>query len=581
MDLVSRNVLRHVYEALLTRKRKADSGNISNLQLFYNQLTRAYRTSEKRGQCLLVPLTGQDVDDFYARQISQETFVELVRIKVISKLPHFDPSVLHNLCWECFSELHDSQLTRAVMMVTKQSATLLWLLFCKLDTEGKLKLHPEDVIELIIRLLTHLRVTPDRKEVEVWLGNKIGSLIAWVDFWPFFILIVDNCLAPRGAQATNRGVQVLYDEVVNEVMKFAQMTKKGHIRHTWKMRWFVLTTTDLFYYESKESLVKKGAVVLNAHASVEVMQDKNVKDNRYPNRFKVVDGISQQATEISAESLTQMNEWVEAINTAIKLNSVEGRNYIHRLQLLRTSINISDGQHGSLKSPVMHSYSVQLSSVSSMDTASEMSDSSGNNKSTRKINSPVMNTNPLSFESTFQSAIPKQINEKRTSTETGGEKQLYTEVQSVCAMLKVSQTEGKLSYADLVHEKSGPPPIFDHNKVPYSEVLADKPHSSKLFRSSEYEIVARHAEIVWASNKHHSAPQFTQVADLAENRCLQQSQPQYVAMFDYKAVDDDEVSFIEGDFIVDADIIDEGWIEGRVERTGQHGMLPSNYVKIV
>ena len=64
-------------------------------------------------------------------------------------------------------------------------------------------------------------------------------------------------------------------------------------------------------------------MVLNAHASVEVMQDKNVKDTRYPNRFKVVDGISQQITEISAESLTQMNEWVEAINTVSYMNVLE------------------------------------------------------------------------------------------------------------------------------------------------------------------------------------------------------------------------------------------------------------------
>ena len=57
----------------------------------------------------------------------------------------------------------------------------------------------------------------------------------------------------------------------------------------------------------------QGSVVLNARAIVDVMQDKNEKDTRYPNRFKVVDGISSQITEISAENLTQMNEWVEAI----------------------------------------------------------------------------------------------------------------------------------------------------------------------------------------------------------------------------------------------------------------------------
>jgi len=43
------------------------------------------------------------------------------------------------------------------------------------------------------------------------------------------------------------------------------------------------------------------------------MQDKNEKDTRYPNRFKVTDGINGQFTEISAENAGQMNEWVEAI----------------------------------------------------------------------------------------------------------------------------------------------------------------------------------------------------------------------------------------------------------------------------
>ena len=49
------------------------------------------------------------------------------------------------------------------------------------------------------------------------------------------------------------------------------------------------------------------------------MQDKNEKDTQYPNRFKVVDGISNQVAEISADNLTQMNEWVDAINMVRKL----------------------------------------------------------------------------------------------------------------------------------------------------------------------------------------------------------------------------------------------------------------------
>ena len=57
------------------------------------------------------------------------------------------------------------------------------------------------------------------------------------------------------------------------------------------------------------------AVVFNSHIRIEVIQDKNEKDSRYHNKFKVVNTISGQFTEISAMTVEQMNEWVKAINT--------------------------------------------------------------------------------------------------------------------------------------------------------------------------------------------------------------------------------------------------------------------------
>lgn len=59
------------------------------------------------------------------------------------------------------------------------------------------------------------------------------------------------------------------------------------------------------------------------------------------------------------------------------------------------------------------------------------------------------------------------------------------------------------------------------------------------------------------------------------------SGPKYRALYDYSAADDDEVSFVEDDLISEVTVIDDGWMEGRVERTGQYGMLPSNYVERV
>ncbi|KAI1887246.1 hypothetical protein AGOR_G00187900 [Albula goreensis] len=55
----------------------------------------------------------------------------------------------------------------------------------------------------------------------------------------------------------------------------------------------------------------------------------------------------------------------------------------------------------------------------------------------------------------------------------------------------------------------------------------------------------------------------------------------YRAVYDYAAADEDEVSFMDGDMILDVQPIDEGWMYGRVERTGQQGMLPANYVEAI
>uniref|UniRef100_H3B0D0 Nebulette n=1 Tax=Latimeria chalumnae TaxID=7897 RepID=H3B0D0_LATCH len=53
----------------------------------------------------------------------------------------------------------------------------------------------------------------------------------------------------------------------------------------------------------------------------------------------------------------------------------------------------------------------------------------------------------------------------------------------------------------------------------------------------------------------------------------------YRAMYDYTAQDDDEVSFRDGDIIINVQQIDEGWMFGTVQRTGKAGMLPANYIE--
>ena len=54
----------------------------------------------------------------------------------------------------------------------------------------------------------------------------------------------------------------------------------------------------------------------------------------------------------------------------------------------------------------------------------------------------------------------------------------------------------------------------------------------------------------------------------------------YIAQYDHDAKDDDEVSFTKFDRIIDAELIDQGWMFGTVEKTGKRGMIPGNYVAL-
>lgn len=53
-----------------------------------------------------------------------------------------------------------------------------------------------------------------------------------------------------------------------------------------------------------------------------------------------------------------------------------------------------------------------------------------------------------------------------------------------------------------------------------------------------------------------------------------------IAEYDYVKDEDNEISFDEGDLIVEIDFVDEDWWSGKHKKTGSVGLFPSNYVKL-
>ncbi|MFW8314641.1 SH3 domain-containing protein, partial [Klebsiella pneumoniae] len=52
-----------------------------------------------------------------------------------------------------------------------------------------------------------------------------------------------------------------------------------------------------------------------------------------------------------------------------------------------------------------------------------------------------------------------------------------------------------------------------------------------------------------------------------------------IALYDYQANDDDEISFDPDDIITHIEMIDEGWWRGLCKN--RYGLFPANYVQVI
>ncbi|XP_055325155.1 LIM and SH3 domain protein Lasp isoform X3 [Sitodiplosis mosellana] len=89
---------------------------------------------------------------------------------------------------------------------------------------------------------------------------------------------------------------------------------------------------------------------------------------------------------------------------------------------------------------------------------------------------------------------------------------------------------------------------------------------------------AHHHQLHYAQQQQQPQPQ-SAIQQKPIQKSISSQVRVFRALYDYEAQDTDEVSFTEGDLIFEVDSIDAGWMTGRVERTGQTGMLPANYVE--
>ncbi|EFA84467.1 pleckstrin domain-containing protein [Heterostelium album PN500] len=103
---------------------------------------------------------------------------------------------------------------------------------------------------------------------------------------------------------------------LDDVSKEGYLTKKGHIRRNWNVRWFRLKRNVLTYTKSPSESKVSGELILTPDTQVDIatsMKRTNCFQIRIPNHMNTK---SELILACSANSPTDMEEWINAINQA-------------------------------------------------------------------------------------------------------------------------------------------------------------------------------------------------------------------------------------------------------------------------
>jgi len=120
----------------------------------------------------------------------------------------------------------------------------------------------------------------------------------------------------------------LKPELWNKPDKCGELTKRGHVRKNWKVRWFILQKDYLFYFENSKVQKLLGHIPLR---NATVGTTNKVKK---PNVFELVAPFSNKVFYMFCNDASETMAWINAINQATKVEIVSNPfNVLHSIHV--------------------------------------------------------------------------------------------------------------------------------------------------------------------------------------------------------------------------------------------------------
>uniref|UniRef100_W5K958 Differentially expressed in FDCP 6 homolog n=1 Tax=Astyanax mexicanus TaxID=7994 RepID=W5K958_ASTMX len=181
---------------------------------------------------------------------------------------------------------------------------------------------------LLKKISTAMGQEWDGKLLEVLLAQE-PSLQDGLSVWSFLEhLSAGHLMQVDRKEAFSLALDEVFMEMYHNVLKKGYMLKKGHVRRNWQERWFVLKPEIVVYYVSEDLKEKKGEIQLDGSCAVETIPDKEGKRCLFCVKTPV------RTFEMSAPDQKQRVEWIQAMQTAVRLKT-EGKSSLHQELKLR------------------------------------------------------------------------------------------------------------------------------------------------------------------------------------------------------------------------------------------------------
>lgn len=264
----------------------------------------------------------QDDDD---GPVSNHGYMPYLNKYILDKVEEgmFDKEKFDDLCWMMTSKKNFKETLTGNLLRERDCFKLFCLFNLLSEDRYPLVMITEEVEYLLKKISTAMSQEWDGKLLEDLMLQDATVREEGMSVWSFLEHMgAGRLLRVTSAEAFTLALEEVFLEMYHNVLKRGYMWKKGHVRRNWTERWFVLKPSTMAYYVSESLKDQRGVLQLDKNCVVEPISDREGK------RCMFCVKTSNKTFEMSASDQKQKVEWIQAIQTALRLQS-EGKSSFH------------------------------------------------------------------------------------------------------------------------------------------------------------------------------------------------------------------------------------------------------------